>query len=415
MMRPMSVHVTSLPPYAPGSLSAAHTPDVNHRVVVRWVDGTPVDYAKPSTWGDRHNEIGYRVERADVVNGRPGTFSQIGTAFANATSFTDSAADPSKTYLYRVIAWNEGGEVFSDTLTVPGVKIPRVVLTASTNRSTYGTQVRFSVAVSGPNGSVVPSGTVTLRVSNPNGPDLVLNSPLVRVGQVAITNWPTSALLGGINNAVVSYSGDATYLDSTSNQVTVVIDPRGTSTSLSVSKNPVVWGEPVSFTATVNGFAGGVVTFNVDGVPGAPVALVNGRAVLTTSSLAVGTHNVRASYSGSPNALPSNSSAVSVTVGRSSSRTTLLASSVNLPAGATVIFTATVSAVAPGAGTPAGTVQFRTDNGVVLASSVPVGAGGQAVFTTAALARGTRQVTAVYSGGANFSGSTSSTISVTIR
>src|SRR5262249_8930377 len=71
--------------------------------------------------------------------------------------------------------------------------------------------------------------------------------------------------------------------------------------------------------------------------------------------------------------------------------------------GQAVTFTATVAAVAPGAGTPTGTITFK--DGKVTLGTVAVGAGGTATFTTSFAAAGGHAITAVYSGDPSFVGS----------
>src|SRR5262249_38170770 len=68
-----------------------------------------------------------------------------------------------------------------------------------------------------------------------------------------------------------------------------------------------------------------------------------------------------------------------------------------------VTFTARVAAVAPGAGTPTGTVTFKDGN--VVLGTFAVGADGTATLTTSFAAAGGHAVTAVYNGDANFAGS----------
>ncbi len=87
--------------------------------------------------------------------------------------------------------------------------------------------------------------------------------------------------------------------------------------------------------------------------------------------------------------------------------TSVLVSSVNpaLP-GSNVTFTATVSAVPPGAGTPTGFVQFRIDGSP---AGAPVAlSSGSASYSTDTLTHGSHSVSAEYAGDGNFGGSTNS-------
>ena len=108
MMRPVTVYVPSLPPDAP---VLSYT---QGSVILSWTDGTPVDYTNPATWVNPNNEIGFRIERADVTNGVVGPYAQIATTLANVTTYTDNPPDPFMTYSYRVIAWNVGGSAPSE-------------------------------------------------------------------------------------------------------------------------------------------------------------------------------------------------------------------------------------------------------------------------------------------------------------
>src|SRR5262249_58625661 len=95
--------------------------------------------------------------------------------------------------------------------------------------------------------------------------------------------------------------------------------------------------------------------------------------------------------------------AVAVTVNRAAT-TVVLGSSVNPAAtGQAVTFSATVVPVDPGVGTATGTVTFK--DGDVVLGTVAVGAGNTARLTTSFAAAGGHAITAVYSGDANFVGS----------
>jgi hypothetical protein len=88
------------------------------------------------------------------------------------------------------------------------------------------------------------------------------------------------------------------------------ITKASTSTVLTGSPNPSVFGQQVTFTATVSGATGsgipaGSVTF-MDGTTSiGTVNLSSGTATLTTSSLSNGAHTITANYSGSANFQPS--------------------------------------------------------------------------------------------------------------
>ena len=77
-----------------------------------------------------------------------------------------------------------------------------------------------------------------------------------------------------------------------------------------------------------------------------------------------------------------------------------------------IVVIAGVGALPPGAGSPDGTVQFL-DGPTVVGSAVVTG--GTAAVVLNGLASGVHSLTAVYSGSGNFTGSTSSGVSVTIR
>jgi hypothetical protein len=179
-----------------------------------------------------------------------------------------------------------------------------------------------------------------------------------------------------------------------------------TTTTLRASTATAVFGQIETLTATVSSQAGtpiGSVIFR-DGttVLGfVPVDAV-GQATVPVS-LGIGTHALTATFSGVTGFADSTSAVVTETVNRAST-TVALGSSVN-PAvtGQAVTFTATVATVAPGAGTPTGTVTFK--DGAVILGTVAVGAGGKATLTTSFAAAGGHALTAVYNGNTAFVGS----------
>ena len=98
MMRPLSAIAARALPATPGLLV---TGNAGSPIALQWTDGTLVSTDWMS-WGDASAEVGYRIERATGN----GAFGVIGTALANATTFTDNTTAAGVAYQYRVVAFN---------------------------------------------------------------------------------------------------------------------------------------------------------------------------------------------------------------------------------------------------------------------------------------------------------------------
>lgn len=118
MMRPMVFNVTTTLPDAPVLTCNGLTTQVD----LSWTDGTVP--GAPGTLGNPKNEIGYRVERADVVGGVPGAYSVIGAALANETTYSDTTIAGGAEYSYRVTAFNATGDSASNEVQVSYVGVP---------------------------------------------------------------------------------------------------------------------------------------------------------------------------------------------------------------------------------------------------------------------------------------------------
>jgi hypothetical protein len=181
-------------------------------------------------------------------------------------------------------------------------------------------------------------------------------------------------------------------------------------TSIVSTGNPVKFGSPVSFTTTILsalGFPadGENVTFTDNGVTLGTAAMKKGVSVFTTSSLAVGTHPIQATYPGDPVFGGSTSIIINQNV-IGAATTTVVTSSPN-PSnyGQAVTFTASVTSIA---GIPSGTVTFQ-QNGTVIGSS-NLDSTGVANYTISNLGPGSRNVIAKYNGSTDFGGSSSATL-----
>jgi len=114
MMRPMSLFVARSLMATP-SLAATGMP--GSPIDLTWTDSTPP--GDPATFGNPSNEIGFRIERATVTSGGvESTFTVVGNALANQTTFTDTTTIDGIAYRYVVYAYNAAGEVPSNFVTV---------------------------------------------------------------------------------------------------------------------------------------------------------------------------------------------------------------------------------------------------------------------------------------------------------
>lgn len=275
-------------------------------------------------------------------------------------------------------------------------------VSSSLNPSTYGQSVDLTAAVSNGIAGQPPAGTVTFNIDGtPQAPLNVTN------GQAVLT---VANFTGGSHSVRADYSGDSLNAASSGSLPTQTVNLATTTTALSVSPDPSVWGQSVTFTATVNGFnAGtptGIVAFTDGGTLLANVGLdSSGTATFTTSSLAVGIHPIVATYRSDGN-FDTSYASVAQTVIQAGTTTTLWASPSPSVWGQSVTFTASVFVSYPASGTPTGTVDF-VENGTLLGSAT-LANGWQATFTTATLSTGVHHIVAIYNGDTNFTGSSGS-------
>jgi len=253
---------------------------------------------------------------------------------------------------------------------------------------------------------------MVLATFKPAGASTTTTSP------TSTTTSPTPTSTATTSTTTTTRATTTSTATSTSTTTTTTLP--GTTTGLTSSVHPSVFGQPVTFTATVMakspgaGTPTGAVTFK-DGPNTLGTGTLNGshQATFTTSTLAAGSHPITASYGGDANFSGSTSSTFTQMV-KKAGTTTLVSSSANPSvSGQSVTFTATVTAKSPGAGTPTGTVTFK-DGSSTLGTGILDGS-GQATFTTSALAVGSRSITAFYGGDANFNRGTSPKFTQTVN
>jgi hypothetical protein len=281
-------------------------------------------------------------------------------------------------------------------------------LSVSPQTSVFGQLVTFTDVVTGPAGAGLPNGTVTFT----DGATILASGiPLNGAGQAVFS---TSVLGVGPHSITATFTGTNFWLDSTSNQVAQTVDS-STLTSLVSSPHATVYGQLVTFTASVTGAPGagvpdGTVTFTDSGnvlATGVPLDGM-GHAIFSTTALISGHHFVTATFTGSTGWFDSTSNQVVNTVRRAPTATRLISSLNPSPFGNLVVFTVTVVPTTPGIGIPTGTVTFKDGNRFL--ATLRLDDSGQVSFATSILKRGRHRITAFYSSDRNFNPSASLTI-----
>jgi Bacterial Ig-like domain (group 3) len=291
-------------------------------------------------------------------------------------------------------------------------------LGSTNNPSNYGQPVIFIAAVLSESSVDTPAGTVTFT----DGTNVLGNVPLDNNGRATFT---TSSLAAGSHSIAATYMpADPLLFSGSSATLTQNVTSASTSTStitttvtLISTPNPSTFGQPVTFAATVKGSGGtpaGAVAFT-DGATALGTASLdnNGQATFVTSTLTVGSHAIAANYRGDPN-LPGSSTTLTQTVNpkRTGTTTELKASKNPTRSGESVIFVVSVTPNGS-SGLPTGTVTF-------LDGSTALGAGsldksGRIALATSKLAVGRHPIVANYNGDADFAGSQSNALTLTVR
>ena len=280
-------------------------------------------------------------------------------------------------------------------------------LSSSANPSVYGQSVTFTATVT----PSAATGTVTFKDGS-----TTLGTGTLSGGHAT---YATSSLSVATHSITAVYGGNSSYNSSTSGALSQVVNKASTTTTLSSSANPSVYGQSVTFTATVAAVSPGsgtpttTVTFKDGSTTLGTGTLSAGVATYSTSTLAVGsTHSITAVYGGDTNFTTSTSGALSQVVNKASTTTTLSSSANPSVYGQSVTFTATVAAASPGSGTPTGTVTFK-DGSTILGTGTL--SAGVTTYSTSSLAVATHSITAVYGGDTNFTTSTSSVLSQVVN
>ena len=342
---------------------------------------------------------GLSLSPGGVLSGTPSA--------AGTFTFTVSAADGSRTpeSSTQSITMTVAARTTSTTVSfgaspaVVGQAVPVTVTVTDTQSG--GTS-------SSPSGIVALSGDPGLSAAN-----CTLVPATSSTSTCGVTVTPTTP-----GSRTISASFPATTVHQVSGSGSGLnVNQATTTTAILATPSPSVPGQPVTLSATVSvvapgaGSPGGTITFFDGSATLGTGTISSGVATLTAAALTVGAHSIKATYAGDPNFATSTSAVFSQIVNQAATATTSSAAPSSSIFGQAVTLSASVAVVAPGAGSPTGTVTFY-DGAAALGTTAI--SGNVATLTTSALTGGGHSIKAMYNGDTSFSGSTSAVLTQTV-
>jgi sugar lactone lactonase YvrE len=288
---------------------------------------------------------------------------------------------------------------------------PGLLLTVLPNPSITGQTVTLKLTTS------PATGTATGAIVFLDGGTQIGSAMLSVTGTATMT---TSTLAAGTHNLEVQYAGDALDMAGYSNIVPEVVNLAGTVTTIATTNSDVIVGTSITLSSTVTTTNGtlpvtGTVQY-LDGLTSLGTGTITaGKASLTLSTLAPGSHNITAVYSGDSYNATSTSTILLQKVEQIGTTTAVSSDTNPAYAGATIHLTATV-AIGTGFtadGPLSGTVTF-TQGPTVLGTGT-INASGQATIAVNSLNAGSDSVVATFGGNTNYSTSASTALVILIN
>jgi large repetitive protein len=281
-----------------------------------------------------------------------------------------------------------------------------IKLTPSTNPSVVGQAVTYTATLN----TTAASGTVEFK----DGSTTITECTTQTVSSTHATCLVPAYIAAGTHTITATYSGDSNYVGSTSPSLIQTVNKITTKTTLTSSTSPSIVGQSVTYAAQLNTTTAiGTVEFVDAGttITGCATQTVSsGRATCTTIYAAPGSHEVVAIYTGSSNYIASRSTALTQTVNKVPTTTTLTSSTNPSVVGQAVTYTATLNPTAT-----SGTVVFQ-DGGITIAGcSAQTVSLGNATCTTSYTSEGSHEIVAIYTGSSNYIASRSTTLTQTVN
>lgn len=288
----------------------------------------------------------------------------------------------------------------------------------STFGVTHGANITYKTIVTSTGGSGIPTGTVTFNavIKGTTTPVTVIGTAtLDATGTATLVN---NQLAGGEYSVTSVYSGDSTYLGSTSGVATITVSPESPVITPTVAAGAVVGGNITVNVSVVSASGVGTPSGTVIAAPQGTINTATAQATLSGSNgTATGTILLPIAQAGNftllisctttdPSFACNQPVSVQAPVGKGNTKTVLTMSPTTPVTGGTITLTATVTGVGNGP-TPKGNIEFL--DGTTGLQSVAL-VNGVATYT-GTVSSGIHAYNASYGGDANYNVSASTTTS----
>jgi hypothetical protein len=311
---------------------------------------------------------------------------------------------------YHIVAAYRGDDVFVSSVTggrLTVVKAPSTTaFKLSATALTYGDEQveNLTVTVSSQYPGSMPTGIVTVR-----GQSLTLCTITLSAGSGSCSLSATQLAMGS-HQVFATYHGDEALVRSVAGESLTVVRPSPSTTAFQLSATTLTYGDEQveNMTVTVSSQVPGSMPTGIVTVRGQSLRLCtitlsagSGSCSLSATELAVGSHQVFATYHGDE-ALLRSVAGESLTVVRPSSRTALELSATTLTYGDEQAEHLTVTVSSPYAGSaPTGTVNL-SESAITLCTVTLSAGAGSCILSARQLSLGNYQVVAVYRGDGSF-------------
>jgi len=267
----------------------------SRQFVVEWsnayLSGSPNSVTFEVILSEHSNQVLFQYQSVDFGQGNPGSNASLSTI-----GIRDSGGNTNG----RQIPWSYDAAVVGNSTAILFTSTILTATSISAPAVSYGASGTVTVMVtSSTNGSLTPTGNVSLTVDN--------GMPITAVLSNGAATFTIPGLNAGNHALTAFYAAQANFAASSANG-TLTVNRAQTSTVLGSSLNPAMVGTAVTFTASVSAVASGAsvptgTTTFTDGSTVLAAVAVNGlgQATLITSSLAVGVHTITATYNGDAN------------------------------------------------------------------------------------------------------------------